>query len=122
MILALSIAVAGGFGAAARFVLDGLISRRQAGSVPRGLMVINISGSLLLGIVAGLAAHALPEEWRLILGTGFLGGFTTFSTAAYETVQLLRGRRTNAALITGLFMLILSIAAAFGGYALGIVL
>jgi CrcB protein len=85
-------------------------------------MLINISGSLLLGLVAGLVAHALPEEWRVILGTGFLGGYTTFSTAAYDTVVLLQARYTNAALITGLGMLIFSVAAAFAGYALGLVL
>jgi len=125
--LALGVAAAGGLGAAARFVLDGLISSRRrsavpVGAVPAGIMLINISGSLLLGVVAGLGAQVLAEEWRAILGTGFLGGYTTFSTAAYDTVVLLQARKTNAAMITGLGMLIFSVAAAFAGYALGLAL
>jgi len=122
ILLAVAVAVAGGLGAALRFVIDGLIRNRSNGLVPAGLMFINISGSLLLGLITGLAAFLLPDEWRVILGTGFLGGYTTFSTAAYETAQLLRARATTAAMITGLGMLILSIAAAFAGYALGLFL
>jgi CrcB protein len=127
ILLALAVAVAGGLGAAARFLVDGAISSRRrsavrVGAVPIGIMLINISGSLLLGLVAGLAVHVLPEEWRVILGTGFLGGYTTFSTAAYDTVVLLQARKTNAAMITGLGMLIFSVAAAFAGYALGLAL
>ena len=122
IVLALAVAVAVGLGAALRFILDGILRRRRPGIVPVGIMFINISGSLLLGLVAGLATHGLPDEWRVILGTGFLGGYTTFSTAAYDTVMLLQARKTNAALITGLGMLIFSVAAAFAGYALGLAL
>lgn len=122
ILLALAVALAGGLGAATRFLVDGLISSRGRSAVPVGIMLINISGSLLLGIVAGFASSILPEDWRVILGTGFLGGYTTFSTAAYDTVVLLQARKTNAALITSLGMLIFSVAAAFAGYALGLAL
>lgn len=118
--IVLLVAVAGGFGAVARFVLDGVVTgRRRAGpGVPLGIMIINVSGSLLLGVVAGLATGVLPERLHQIVGTGFLGGYTTFSTAAVDTMSLLRGRRRFSALVNGLGMLVLSVAAAALGWAL----
>ena len=80
---------------------------------PIGTTIINVTGSFLLGLVTGLAlAHGLPPEWRAILGTGFLGGYTTFSTASYETVRLAQQRRYRAALVNGVGMLVLALAAA----------
>ena len=65
-----AIAVAGGLGAVARMVVDGLIKSRMGGAIPWGSIAINVSGSLLLGFAAGLAAgQMLPEEWFLIVGT-----------------------------------------------------
>ena len=101
-LLVLAVAAAGGIGAVARLVLDGLLRSRVAINFPLGTTVINVSGSFLLGLVTGLAlAHGLPAEWRAILGTGFLGGYTTFSTASYETVRLAQQRRYRAALVNG---------------------
>lgn len=120
ILTAMFVAVAGGAGASARLVLDGLIRSRFRIAYPLGTTVINVTGSLLLGVVAGLAlAHGLPQSWRLILGTGFLGGFTTFSTASVETVRLLRAGRYGSAAANGLGMLVLSVLAAALGLWLG---
>jgi len=90
-----AMAFAGGAGAACRFMLDGFVQARVRISYPVGTTVINVTGSFLLGLVTGIA-HALPQEWRLILGTGLLGGYTTFSTASLETVRLAQEGRWRA--------------------------
>jgi fluoride exporter len=116
----LAVSVAGGLGAAARFVLDGAIKGRIRRRFPIGTMVINLTGSFLLGLVTGLAvAHALPVEWRLIVGTGFLGGYTTFSTASFETVRLGLERRWGAAVVNGLGMMLGAFLFAAAGLWLG---
>lgn len=115
-----AVALAGGLGAVARLVLDGVLKARVRVSFPLGTTVINVTGSFLLGLVTGLAlAHGLPPEWRAVLGTGFLGGYTTFSTASYETVRLAQQRRYRAALFNGVGMLVLALAAAGLGLWLG---
>lgn len=114
------IAVAGGIGAAARMVLDGLIRSRLAGATPWGTIAINVSGSLVLGFLTGLAAgNLLPTELFLIIGTGFLGGYTTFSTASYETIRLLEQRAWWASAMSGLGTLVLATTAAGLGLLLG---
>jgi CrcB protein len=119
-LIVLAVAAAGGIGAVARLVLDGALRSRIAINFPLGTTVINVTGSFLLGLVTGLAlAHGLPAEWRAILGTGFLGGYTTFSTASYETVRLAQQRRYRAALVNGFGMLVLALAAAGLGLWLG---
>lgn len=120
ILTAVLLAVAGGVGASARLVLDGLIRSRFRTAFPLGTTVINVTGSLLLGVVTGLAlAHGLPRPWHLILGTGFLGGYTTFSTASVETVRLLHAGRYGSAVGNGLGMLVLSVSAAALGLWLG---
>lgn len=118
----LLVVLAGGLGAIARFMLDGLMRSRVSPLVPVSTIVINVSGSLLLGLLAGLVLGGAPAELKIVLGTGFLGGYTTFSTAMIETARLLQGRRWNAALITGVGMLLLALAAAVAGVALGLAL
>jgi len=115
-----ALSLAGGVGAACRFVLDGIVRSRVRLAYPVGTMLINVTGSLLLGFVTGLAlAHALPQEWRLILGTGFLGGYTTFSTASFETVRLAQERRWRAAAVNAFGMMIAALLAAGLGLWLG---
>ncbi len=82
------VALAGGAGAAARFVVDGLVARRRA---LLGTLVVNVTGSFLLGLVTGLVAgHRGLDDLALAVGTGLLGGYTTFSAASVETVNLAR--------------------------------
>lgn len=118
-LLLLLLAVAGGAGAIVRFVVDGLLRDRIGARLPWGTAIINVSGSFLLGLLTGLAAHGLPAAALLVLGTGLLGGYTTFSTASVETVRLIGQRRYAASLAYGLGVLILSVAAGALGLALG---
>lgn len=116
----LLVAVAGGVGAVARFVLDGVVRSRLASIVPAGTLVINVSGSLLLGVITGLVLVGVePSDFRVVLGTGLIGGYTTFSTAMIETVRLLQQRRLVAAAVNGIGMLILGLGAAVLGVFLG---
>ncbi|MDR4533759.1 CrcB family protein [Glutamicibacter sp. PS] len=101
--LFVGIAVAGGLGACCRLVLDGAVRSRVVGAFPWGTVLINLSGSFLLGLLTGLvSAQMLPEAIRLVVGVGFLGGFTTFSTASFETVRLLQARKWVAGMLNGL--------------------
>lgn len=120
-LLFVALAVAGGLGAALRLLVDGLVQERTSIAYPLGTMIINVSGSFLLGLLTGLAvASVLPAEWRLILGTGFLGGYTTFSTASFETVRLAQQHRVLAAVVNGIGMLLLGVAAAALGFLVGL--
>lgn len=115
-------ALAGGVGAVARFVIDGAIMQRVARrtrgpSYPYGVLLVNVSGSLLIGLLAGAISPVHPL--MTVLGVGALGGYTTFSTASFDTVQLMRRGRLLAALANGIGQLVLAVAAAGLGYALG---
>ena len=83
--------VGGGFGSALRFIIGKWLNSSNDG-IPYGTFAANIIGSLLIGIVLGLAAknEALTENHTLLLATGFCGGFTTFSTFAYENHVFLK--------------------------------
>ena len=120
LLLVLAVAIAGGLGAVTRLVFDGFLRSRIAIAFPIGTTIINVTGSFLLGLVTSVAlAHGLPTEWRIVIGTGFLGGYTTFSTASYETVRLAQQRRYRAALVNGFGMLVLALLAAGLGLWLG---
>jgi len=97
------VALGGGFGAVCRYLLPGLLLRGTAGGFPLGTLAVNLIGCLLIGLWAGLSVrHAwLDGELRLLLVTGVLGGFTTFSAFGLESLQLLR--RGELAL-TGLYV------------------
>ncbi len=115
-----AMSIAGGLGAGCRFVLDGFVKSRLRIAYPVGTTIINVTGSFLLGLITGLAlAHAVPQEWRLILGTGFCGGYTTFSTASLETVRLAQEGRWRASAVNGFGMLAGSLLAAALGLWLG---
>ncbi len=89
---------AGAVGAPVRYLLDGAISDRTQGVFPWGTFVINVTGSLLLGFLTGLALyHGFPDTLKVILGTGFCGAYTTFSTHTFETVRLIEERAINQA-------------------------
>lgn len=118
--IVLWVALAGGVGAVARFMLDGLVRYRVA-SFPVGTVLINVTGSFVLGLVTGLTlAHVVPEELRLVVGTGFCGGYTTFSTASFETVRLVEQRRVGAALLNGVGTLVVTVCVAGLGLWLGL--
>ena len=112
----LAIAVAGAIGAPARYLVDGYVQARTDRATPLGTLIVNISGSFVLGLVTGLALyHSFRGVPRAMLATGFCGAYTTFSTFAYETVRLLEdGERGAAAQNVVLSLLIPPLAAAAG--------
>ena len=79
------IAVFGALGAAARFRVDAAVSARWPSDFPLGTLVVNLSGAVPLGLLVGAA---VPHRMLLVLGTGFLGGYTTFSTWMVESERL----------------------------------
>ncbi|WP_298515542.1 fluoride efflux transporter CrcB [uncultured Kordia sp.] len=81
----------GGFGSTLRFLLGKFLNNASTG-IPYGTFAANILGSLLIGIILGMAAknQSISEEYTLLLATGFCGGFTTFSTFAYENHVFLK--------------------------------
>jgi len=90
MMLALGVALAGAAGAACRYGVDGAVQQRWRGAFPAGTFVVNMSGALVLGGIAGYFAHhgGAPSSFRVVAGTGFVGAYTTFSTYTYESMRL----------------------------------
>ncbi|MCI1220160.1 MAG: fluoride efflux transporter CrcB [Bifidobacterium sp.] len=113
-------ALLGGLGAAARFLVDTWVNKRNRLTVPLGTIVVNITACLLMGILAGWAtSHIGSDSVRLLLGSGFLGGYSTFSTASVEGVRLIEAHQPMHALWHTGGMLILSLAATLLGFAIG---
>jgi CrcB protein len=114
------IALGGALGSAARFLLGSQIQQRAGVAFPTGTLVINITGSLLLGF---LLRYALGSEWispevRGLLTTGFCGGYTTFSTFSYETAAMLE----DGSYLRPLWYVLLSVLAALAGTLAGFAL
>ena len=110
---------AGAIGAPTRYLVDGAIADRTGGTFPWGTLVVNASGSLVLGVVTGLALyHGFPGTPSLVLGTGFCGAFTTFSTFTYETVRLVEEGAAKRALANAAGTLVVCAVAASAGLAL----
>jgi CrcB protein len=115
------VAVFGAAGAISRYALDGWISDMTHGQFPWGTFVINLLGAFALGIVVALTTERLllSPNWRVALGIGFLGSFTTFSTYAYESVKLAEDGAVGLALVNSVGMVALGLLAAVFGLALG---
>jgi len=110
---------AAAIGAPARFLIDELVQEATGRSFPWGTSLINVTGSLLLGFLTGLVLyHAVSADVRLVLGTGFCGAYTTFSTFAFETVRLAEGGRPRQGLGNVLVNTIGGLAGAAAGLAL----
>tara|TARA_R110002049_G_scaffold308939_1_gene515019 strand:- start:6435 stop:6800 length:366 start_codon:yes stop_codon:yes gene_type:complete len=108
----------GGFGSVLRYIIGKYLNSAQTG-IPYGTFAANILGSLLIGIILGLAAKndTLSQNQTLLLATGFCGGFTTFSTFAYENhVFLKSGDFTSFAIYTVTSFIIGFLAVFFGMY------
>jgi fluoride exporter len=111
------IALGSALGGVSRYLLGGLIQRLTGGTFPTGTLLINVTGSFLLGLFYRYATDsAVTPETRALLTLGFCGGYTTFSTFSYETVRLLEDGETGRALI----YIGLSVAVSLGAVALGI--
>jgi CrcB protein len=107
-------------GAPLRYLVDQFVQARHGSPFPWGTLVVNAAGSLLLGAVAAAVAGGAPSWWGTLLGTGFCGALTTFSTFGLETVRLLEeGALRVAVLNTGVSLLV-GMAACSGGWLLGV--
>ncbi|MDQ6607539.1 MAG: fluoride efflux transporter CrcB [Actinomycetota bacterium] len=106
------VALLGGVGAIARFLLDGFVGSHAASSFPLGTFAVNISGAFLLGIVTGLALTGDP---LVLAGTATLGSYTTFSTWMLETQRLSEEGEVGRALANTLISLLVG----FGAIAIG---
>jgi CrcB protein len=111
--------VAGGaVGAPLRYLVDGAIADRTEGAFPWGTFAVNVTGSLLLGLITGLALyHGFPDTPKVALGTGLCGAYTTFSTHTFETVRLLEERAVAEAARNVVGTLVAGLAAAALGLA-----
>jgi len=111
------VALGGALGATARYLLSGVAVRALGPSIPWGIFTANVLGSFLLGLLVGALAlrQETGQEWRLFLGTGVLGGFTTFSTFAVDTVEMLERKAYAQAATYSLGTLMISIVAVFLG-------
>jgi CrcB protein len=117
--LVVGVALAGAMGAPARFVIERLIRARWPADWPWGTFVVNVSGSLALGVVVGFVlAQGVDPDVRTIVGTGFLGAYTTFSTYAYETVRVGAVARRGRAVAYAFGSVLASVLAAAIGLAL----
>ncbi len=114
------LAVAGALGAVSRFVIDSFVKSKLKNTVfPWGTVGINVTGSLLLGFLAGLVVlHNGSTDVQTVIGTGFCGGYTTFSTASVETVRLVQSGKHSLALINVVSTLVVSVGACAAGFAL----
>jgi len=102
----------GGAGSVLRYVIDGAIASRTAGAFPYGTLVVNLSGSVLLGFVTGLA---LSHNAALLAGTAAVGSYTTFSTWMFETQRLAEDRQMLSLALN----VVVSLAAGLVAVALG---
>ncbi|HWE11434.1 MAG TPA: fluoride efflux transporter CrcB [Solirubrobacteraceae bacterium] len=112
----LGVGTLGGIGAIARFGLDGTVSERVRSTFPYGTFVVNLVGSFLLGILVGVT---LDSAANALMGTGFIGAFTTFSTWLFETHRLGEDRRLAVGLVNIAVSLVLGVAAAWAGEHVG---
>jgi CrcB protein len=118
------IALGGAGGAVARYLIDSWIAQRATGAFPWGTLVINVSGSLVLGLLFALATErdVLPSSVRAPLMIGFLGAYTTFSTLMLESWRLIEDGAVGLALANVVGSAVLGLSAIFIGLALGRVL
>ena len=116
--IVLGLMVAGAVGSVARALVDAIVASRFGRSFPFGTLVINVSGSALLGVLTGLVLHhGWPSASATILGTGFCGGYTTFSTHAVDSVELARAGDPGGAVRNVAANLVLGTGAAALGLA-----
>ena len=127
MLELLVVAVGGGVGAAARFMVDGEVRVRHNGGFPWGTFVVNVTGSFLIGLFVTLSFTlfrlGVPGDTasllHLALVTGLCGGYTTFSTSTVESVRLAQSGRMRLALANSLGTLMVTVTAAGLGFWLG---
>ncbi|QHV95413.1 fluoride efflux transporter CrcB [Spirosoma endbachense] len=111
----------GGAGSLARYLAGRFIPATLFGSpFPTAILLVNIVASAILGVVVGwVLVRTTGEEARLLIGVGFCGGLSTFSSFSYDTVVLLQNGRTGIALLNIILNVILCLLASMGGVLIG---
>jgi CrcB protein len=118
--MTLLLVVAGAFvGAPARYLTDLYVQRRHDSRLPWGTITVNVVGSAVLGAVMGLGSGGGAPGWvQPLVGTGFCGTLTTFSTFSFETVRLVEDGEGVAALLNVLVSVVAGAVACLAAYAL----
>ena len=116
VLLWMGVMLIGGAGSVARFLTDGVVAAAAGRGFPLGTLAVNVSGAVILGLIAGLA---LGHDQALLAGTAAVGSYTTFSTWMLETQRLTEERQHRTAAVNVIASLALGIAAAALGRLLG---
>ncbi len=115
----LGVTLAGACGAVLRYSVDHLVQRWAGSDFPLGTLVINVSGSLVLGLLTGSALHhGVSATWLTVAGTGLIGAYTTFSTFTVDSVRLAEADRRALSVLN----IVVSVALGLGAAALGLAL
>ncbi len=121
MILALVVGLAAAVGAACRYLLDQVVQHQHDQTLPWGTFVINVSGSLLLGLITGLSIHhGLPKVPTTVIAVGFAGGYTTWSTYIWESFALAETGALLEATANIVGSLVIGLSAAAAGFGLAL--
>ncbi len=113
------VALAGAAGALARFGVHAAVQSRATSRFPYGTVVVNITGSFVLGLIVGFVTYqGMDADVRTIAGTGFLGAYTTFSSYAYDTWGLFHGGAQRGAILNAAGSIALGLVAATVGFVL----
>ncbi|QPF84053.1 fluoride efflux transporter CrcB [Bradyrhizobium genosp. L] len=112
--------VGGGLGASLRLLINNICARAFGTAFPWGTFIINITGSTVMGLIAGYLAFKgeASQPWRLFLMTGILGGYTTFSAFSLDTALLYERGELGLAVLYVLGSVALSVAGLFSGLAI----
>jgi fluoride exporter len=113
----LFVALGAAVGAPLRYLVDRAVQAQHDSLFPWGTFAVNVVGSLILGLVVG-AASAVPGELAALVGTGFCGALTTYSTFGYETVRLIEERAGFYAVVNVVASVVAGLGAAFAGTAI----
>ncbi len=117
----LLVGAGGAIGSMARYGMSVLVGRFWSGSFPLAILLINIIGSVLMGVFIGLLARFMPpmaNEIRLFIAVGVLGGFTTFSSFSLDTITLIE----RGELVQAIFYVALSVVVCLAGLYLGLLM
>ncbi len=111
------IGAGGAVGSVLRYYSGQFISKNYPSQIPLGTLIVNLLGCLLIGILLGYFAknQGLSNEWKLLLVTGFCGGYTTFSTFAAENISLIQNQQVSQAILYIGLSVLLGLAAVYFG-------
>src|SRR5690606_8866068 len=111
------IGAGGAVGSVLRYYSGQFISKNYPSQIPLGTLIVNLLGCLLIGLLLGYFAknQGLSNEWKLLLVTGFCGGYTTFSTFAAENINLIQNQQTSQAFLYISLSVVLGLAAVYCG-------